>query len=110
MRSFWADLIITDKILLSSEAFHFMKYNQAKKRGYMALKLVMSKAYDRIEWDNICSMLLQMGFQTQWVDRICVTSVSYSILINGQPTDRLIPQRGLRQRDPLFPVSLPDLC
>lgn len=43
--------LITDNILLSSEVFHFMNHNKAKKRGYMALKLDMSKAYDRIEWD-----------------------------------------------------------
>lgn len=41
--------LITDNVLLASEVFHFMKTSPARKRGYMALKLDMSKAYDRIE-------------------------------------------------------------
>lgn len=49
--AFVSGRLITDNILLSSEVFHYMNHNQAKKRGFMALKLDMSKAYDRMEWD-----------------------------------------------------------
>lgn len=71
----------------------------------MTLKLDMIKAYNRIEWDFLHNMMLKMGFPPCWVDRVmtCVSTVSYSFLINCQPQDPIIPQRGLRQGDPISP-------
>jgi hypothetical protein len=65
----------------------------------------MAKAYDRVEWDFLAATLTSMGFPTSLVKTImkCVTSVSFSILINGQPSRDFLPQRSLRQGDPLSP-------
>ncbi|GMJ05762.1 hypothetical protein HRI_004245400 [Hibiscus trionum] len=40
-----------------------------------------------------------MGFDPTWVDRIimCVSTVSYSVVLNGSLGERFKPSRGLRQ-------------
>jgi hypothetical protein len=63
----------------------------------------MSKAYDRVEWRFLEDMMGRLGFNPNWVQLImkCVTTVKYQIRVNGELSNEIIPERGLRQGDPL---------
>ena len=56
---------ITDNIIISAEIMHFLKRKRQGKNGVAALKIDMSKAYDRIEWNFLQAMMLKMGFDAK---------------------------------------------
>ncbi len=97
--------LITDNILVAFETLHHMQTTRHGRQGHMALKLDMCKAYDRVEWAFLASLMGKMGFNTKFIALIieCISTVSYSILINGIPHGNFTPTRGIRQGDPLSP-------
>lgn len=67
--------------------------------------LDIEKAFDKINWNFIDFMLLKKGFPLKWRKWIkaCVSSVQYSILVNGKRRGKTKPNRGIRQGDPISP-------
>jgi len=44
-----------------------MKQTKGGKVGHLALKLDISKAYDRLEWVFLKKVMERMGFHSRWV-------------------------------------------
>lgn len=81
---------------------HNFKTSKTKPR-LMAIILDLWKAYDRVSWKFIKTVLLHLGFNETFSSYIFsyISSVSFEILVNGGKTESFKPSKGLRQGDPL---------
>ena len=103
--AFLPDRLITDNVLVAFETMHCINQRNKGKEGLMAIKLDMSKAFDQIEWFCLERIMEKLGFHDRWISlmMMCIKSVSYSMLLNGEPKGLIHPTRGIRQGDPISP-------
>ena len=93
---------ILDAALIANEVIDSLL---KKKESGVLCKLDLEKAYDHINWAFLLSVLQKMGFGEKWAGwiRWCISTASFSVLVNGSPTGFFRNTRGLRQGDPLSP-------
>ena len=93
-----------DNAIIAQELIHTLNKKKGRE-GYMALKIDLEKAYDKLEWSFIRDSLIRENLPTNLIELImsCVSTVSTSLLFNGEALDPIHPSRGIRQGDPLSP-------
>uniref|UniRef100_A0A0V0HJR2 Putative ovule protein n=1 Tax=Solanum chacoense TaxID=4108 RepID=A0A0V0HJR2_SOLCH len=93
---------IMDAVLIANEA---VDSRISQKMLGILCKLDIGKAYDHVNWGFLINTLKRMGFGEKWIKwiRFCISTVKFSVVINGSPEGFFAAQRGIRQGDPLSP-------
>ena len=93
---------ILDASLIANEVIDSM--TRRKEKGILC-KFDVEKAYDKLNWKFLLMVLREMGFGRKWIGWIkwCISTASFSVIINSSPTGFFKSSRGLRQGDLLSP-------
>ena len=97
--------LISDNIIVAHEMVHGLRTNNSVNEKFMAIKTDISNAYDHVKWSFLETLMEKMGFARKWVCWVmaCVSTMSYTILLNGREHGFIRPERGIRQGDPISP-------
>ncbi|RVX07383.1 putative ribonuclease H protein [Vitis vinifera] len=79
---------ILDVVLIANEALDSRLKDNIPG---LLLKMDIEKAFDHVNWNFLMEVMSKMGFGHRWINWIkwCCSTTSFSILINGSPSDQL---------------------
>lgn len=92
---------ILDNVLLAQELLK--DYGKVAFSPTVVLKQDISKAYDTVQWSSIVRIMANMGFPKTFVSWIytCISTPSFSVIINGRPIGYFKSKCGIRQDGPI---------
>ena len=95
--AFVSERLITDNVLVAHEIMNHIHRKRKGKYGEIALKLDMSKAYYRVEWECLQLIMQKLGFHERWIQLVmrCVSPITYTIRVNRVPCGAIRPTRWL---------------
>jgi hypothetical protein len=87
---------ISNNIIITQEITHSFTLSSWKNKAFM-LKIDLAKAFDRIEWNFIVAALTCKGLPSHFINLIhaCISSPTFSVVINGQPFTKFRGDRGI---------------
>ena len=84
-------------MMVAQELIYLMSH-KSRKSKLSALKVNMSKAYDRVEWNFMFLTLKLIGFPRHFIEliRACVCTTNIGVNINGDVDGEFFLERGLQ--------------
>ncbi|XP_024006528.1 uncharacterized protein LOC112083036 [Eutrema salsugineum] len=101
--AFVQDRLLMENLLLASELVS--GYDRNTISSTCALKIDISKAFDSVEWSFILTVLEALDLPQAFVHwiRLCISTASFSVQVNGELSGYFGGSRGLRQGCSLSP-------
>jgi hypothetical protein len=102
--AFIANRHISSNIVITQEIIHSFNLTSCKTNAFI-LKIDLAKAFDRLDWNFIVAALFRLGLNDNFISLIyaCISSPTFAVLVNDEPSGTFNSQRGLRQGCPLSP-------
>jgi len=95
--------LLMENVLLASELVKDYHKDMISPRSVMKIDIL--KAFDSVQWDFVLKSLVVMGFPEKFIHwiKLCITSPSFSVQVNGDLAGYFQSARGLRQGCSLSP-------
>ena len=101
--------LLMENVLLASELVK--DYHKDSVSSRCVMKIDISKAFDSVQWPFLLQILVVVGFPERFIHwiKLCVTTPSFSVQVNGDLAGHFQSSRGLRQGLFALPLSICDV-